>query len=627
MLNRNTKNWLEYDTMQDIDRQWQFIKDSALEILSIMCPYKTIHVRKVPTPWITPDIFKMIKEKRDLVKTYKTDGQQDILKQLRILRNKLNTRIDKAKASYIENKLHLYGKHQKKLWRIINDMIKQDSLSDVSNIDFKDAMGNNVSKENIPNFFNNFFGTMAEKTSDSTKVIYENRNVNVNVQFDFEPPTLLELEFITKEFNDDMSSCVEGLNMRMCKRLLDVIPEKFLLLYANSMFTGRFPSEWTMADVTLLPKTGDLTKPGNWRPISNTNIFSKILEKLLQRQLSMYIYANDLISENQHGFVPNRSTHEAVFKVVRNIYSAINNNKYMGISFLDIAKAFNCVNHEIFDMILYNNGFSERVRQWFASYNNRYQRVKVNNVFSDVTHVNHGAAQGTVLGPTIFILYFNAIAQQITNCKVSMFADDCIIYQSGNTWEMVRAKLESDLNNIVKWTGENFLTLNKSKTQAMIIGTSTKLKRLINPEPLIVDGINVKFVKQYNYLGIILDVEMTLQPLLKHVKKTITTRLFSLRKIRKYITEKTAVIIYKQTILPIIDHSGFLLLSCCVGDRYDLQKIQNDILRVCFRSVLIDRMKICDLHKRANLLSLEQRMRKQLLWLMFNMSLDLIIEK
>ena len=139
---------------------------------------------------------------------------------------------------------------------------------------------------------------------------------------------------------------------------------------------------------------------------------------------------------------------------------------------------------------------------------------------------------------------------------------------------------------------------------------------------LIVDGINVKFVKQYNYLGIILDVEMTLQPLLKHVKKTITTRLFSLRKIRKYITDKTAVTIYKHTILPIIDYSGFLLLSCCVGDRYDLQKIQNDILRVCFRSALIDRMKICDLHKKANLLSLEQRMRKQLLWLMFNMSLD-----
>ena len=176
-----SKNWLEYDTMQDLDRQWQFIKDSALEILSIMCPYKTIHVRKVPTPWITPDIYKMIKEKRDLVKTYKTYSQQDILKQLRILRNKLNTRIDKAKASYIENKLHLYGKHPKRFWRIINDMIKQDSLSDVSNIDFKDSMGNNVSKENIPNLFNNFFETMAEKTSNSTKVIYENRNVNVNV--------------------------------------------------------------------------------------------------------------------------------------------------------------------------------------------------------------------------------------------------------------------------------------------------------------------------------------------------------------------------------------------------------------------------------------------------------------
>ena len=136
-----------------------------------------------------------------------------------------------------------------------------------------------------------------------------------------------------------------------------------------------------MADVTSLPKTGDLSNPGNWRPISNTNISSKILEKLVQRQMRNYIFTNEIIPEYQYGFVPKHSTHEAVFKVVKNKYSAINNNIYIGIVFLDIAKVFNCVNHEILDIVLFNLGFSERARQWFWSYNKRSQRVKIDNVF------------------------------------------------------------------------------------------------------------------------------------------------------------------------------------------------------------------------------------------------------
>ena len=81
-------------------------------------------------------------------------------------------------------------------------------------------------------------------------------------------------------------------------------------------------------------------------------------------------------------------------------------------------------------------------------------------------------------------------------------------------------------------------------------------------------------MKQYNYLGINLDEEMTFQPMLKQVKKAITNILCTLRKIRKYITVKAAVLIYKQTILPIIDYAGFKIISCCASDRSDLQKIQ-----------------------------------------------------
>ena len=292
-----------------------------------------------------------------------------------------------------------------------------------------------------------------------------------------------------------------------------------------------------------------------------------------------------------------------------------------GVLFLDIAKAFNCINHDILDIVLANNGFDNRVRNWFKSYNTRFQRIKIGNTLSDTVRVLHGAAQGTVLGPTLFILYFNAIYTQVSRCKISMFADDCVIYQSGNTWDSIRAKLQYDLNNVLKWTNENSLALNATKTQAMIIGPRCKLQRL-QQDHILISELPVKFVKQYNYLGIIIDSEMTLQPMLKHVKRMLTNKIFILRKIRKFLTEKASLSIYKQTILPILDYSGFLLLSCNVSDRSDLQKMQNDILRICLRIKLTDHISIKEIHKKAKMLSLEQRMRKQLLWLMYIDSLN-----
>ena len=129
-------------------------------------------------------------------------------------------------------------------------------------------------------------------------------------------------------------------------------------------------------------------------------------------------------------------------------------------------------------------------------------------------------------------------------------------------------KLQSDMNNILKWTSEHFLSLNQVKSQVMIVGNRYKVRKRKDPKSIVINGIDVKFVKQYNYLGIVLDDEMTLQPLLKHVKKILHNRLFSIRKIRKYITDKAAISIYKHTIMPIVDYSGFMILSCCTGERF-----------------------------------------------------------
>ena len=114
---------------------------------------------------------------------------------------------------------------------------------------------------------------------------------------------------------------------------------------------------------------------------------------------------------------------------------------------------------------------------------------------------------------------------------------------------------------------------------------------------------------------------MSLMPLVKSVKKKIANKVFMLRKIYKYLNF-AALCIYIQTNLPLIDYAGFLLLSCRSSDIDDLQKTQNDVLRICTMSKLSDKVFIVILNKKCKILGLKQRMQKQLLWLMYIMSHD-----
>ena len=95
--------------------------------------------------------------------------------------------------------------------------------------------------------------------------------------------------------------------------------------------------------------------------------------------------------------------------------------------------------------------------------------------------------------------------------------------------------------------------------------------------------------------------------------------MFMLKKLRKFLTFDASISIYKQMILPIIDYAGFMIIGCRIADKGDLQ---NDILRICDKSHIVDKVSIDKLHGKCKILSLEQRMQKQLLWLMYLLSKD-----
>ena len=161
------------------------------------------------------------------------------------------------------------------------------------------------------------------------------------------------------------------------------------------------------------------------------------------------------------------------------------------------------------------------------------------------------------------------------------------------------------------------LMVNPSKTKAMVMGNSTKLLKLKLDRLFNINGKDIQFVKKFTYLGIIIDNTMSLRPFLCDTKKKINNKIFLLRKIRRYITDESALLIYNQTILPFFDYSRFMCICLNIGDKRDLQIMQNDALRYCYNVRLADRVTIDDLHARAKLSSLEQRRIRQLLGLQY----------
>ena len=153
-----------------------------------------------------------------------------------------------------------------------------------------------------------------------------------------------------------------------------------------------------------------------------------------------------------------------------------------------------------------------------------------------------GIAQGTVLGPILFIFYINDVINRMKYVNITLFVDDCIIYLSGNNWESVHRKIQCDFDAIVDWTGNN-LRLNYDTTKAMLFNTRNRILNLTDPTPFSMRNINIRFVKCHVYLGVTLDCAMMLDPLIKTLIKRVTNKLSIVHKIMKFITKDVPILI------------------------------------------------------------------------------------
>ena len=166
----------------------------------------------------------------------------------------------------------------------------------------------------------------------------------------------------------------------------------------------------------------------NYHPFSLLSVYSKVFEKLVNNRIVDQLEICGLFSDSQYGFKSSQSTADILTLVSDRIGRAFNRSGATQAVALDISKAFDKVWHAGLLHKLKSYGISGQIFGLISSFlSNRRLRVVLDGKSSQEYPVNARVPQGSILGPTLFLLYINNLPDDVI-CNIAIYADDTTLY-------------------------------------------------------------------------------------------------------------------------------------------------------------------------------------------------------
>jgi hypothetical protein len=223
--------------------------------------------------------------------------------------------------------------------------------------------------------------------------------------------------------------------------------------------------------------------------------------------------------------------------------------------FLDVSKAFDKVWHAGLLHKLKCLGVEGNLLNWLEDYLlERKIRVIINGQSSEWKDTNAGVPQGSILGPLLFLVFINDIVSNIER-DIHLFADDTSLMDIIDDYLVSYAKLNRDLAKLSTWASDWLVTFNATKTVYL------QITRKNNPYPkpiLYLDGVQIVEVKTHKHLGLTFNSHLTWSDHITQLVSKASKCVGLLKRISRDVPRKCLEILYKSTILPIMEYAAVI---------------------------------------------------------------------
>jgi len=444
-----------------------------------------------------------------------------------------------------------------------------------------------VGADNAHRFFDDKVAGVRASTNDAPPPSYSTAPPNCRL-LHFRPLTMEDVVAAVRALPD--KQCLsDPLPARVLKDNVDMLAPFLVELFNQSLALGVVPDIFKAAYITPLLKKSDAdpTDAKFYRPISNLSILSKLLERLVARQLLDFLTTARLLPDLQSAYRAYHSTETAMLKVLSDILLAVDSGNLAILALLDLSAAFDTVDHTILLRRLdVSYGLGGSVHRWFTSYlHGRTQFVRCGSSKSAPTHVLYGVPQGSVLGPILFLLYTAGLIRLIESHSLCphLYADDTQVYgycQPGATSQL-QERVSACIADVATWMRSNRLQLNTAKTE-VIWCTSSRRQHQIPAVPLVVRADAVVPVNSVRDLGIYVDSDLSMRT---HISRTVSgcfAVLRQIRSIRRSITRSVLQSLVVSLVLSKLDYGSATLAGLPASQLNRLQSVLNAAARLVF---------------------------------------------
>ena len=325
--------------------------------------------------------------------------------------------------------------------------------------------------------------------------------------------TLNRIDMNTKEIKEAIRSTKRtsaagpnGLRMAVYSEACSNILRLLQALFNSINTTGNIPMNFKIARVIMIHKKNTKQEMGNYRPISMENHIAKIWEQVLNARLMLHLNRHNRLTRRQHGFRPKRGCHTNLFeaqeKIIRqtDIHGAV-----IETWSFDLQKAFDLLDHGKALKLCHRAGINGHVGKSIENWlTNRYQYVQCNKETSDPRLVNRSCIQGSVLGPSMWLIYVQSLLDRLEDENVDhyAYADDVAIVAKISTKEEID-QFNDTLDILLKWGTDYEMKWGAHKTQRLAIRYQNSGAG--KPPEMYFDGKKIMATDKIESLGMYLD--------------------------------------------------------------------------------------------------------------------------